>query len=149
VNAQAQAGNRLLEPLRSRAPWVVWGLIVQALGAGSVAVVIWRNIRNQGIGGHVTAEMVKLAWRSDLHTRSGLIVLVAGAFVYAAGSVLMARPYMSSPVALFVAVPVAAVAGLLLLGVLALIVAALFAWLTGNSDVSFGVSGSREKNDRR
>ena len=65
----------------------MWGLVVQALGVGSVAAVLWRNIRDQSLGGHIAAEVIKVAWRSEVHTRTGLIVLVAGAVVYATGSV--------------------------------------------------------------
>lgn len=114
-------------PSRRARPWVVSGLIVQAVGAGAAAVVLWRDIRKEGLGGHITAEMIRFAWRSELHTRAGLIVLAAGAVLYAAGSVLMARPYISRPAMLFIAVPVAAVAGLLVLGVLAL-AAAVVVW---------------------
>lgn len=131
VDTEASSAHRRLEPPESPAPWVVWGLIVQLLGLGSVAVVMWRNIRHQGISSHITAEMVKLAWHSEMHTRSGLIVLIAGSFVYAAGSVLMARPYILSPAELFIAVPIAAVVGMLVLGVLVLVVGVLFVMAEG------------------
>lgn len=150
MNGQPAAGGRLPGPLHARAPWVAWGLLVQVLGAGSVAVVLWRGIRNQGISGHVTAEMVRLAWRSELHTRLGLIVLVAGSVVYAAGSVVMARPYVSRPVMLFVAVPVAAVAGMLVLGALVLVVAVVVAlFVNTQGDVDFGIGDSLLKRRRR
>ena len=137
ANGTEANGTRLvLRPVKSREPWVTWGLIAQVVGMGSIAVVIWRDIPNPGIGRHITAEMIKLAWHGELHTRSGLIVLITGTIVYAVGSVLMARPYMSSPVGLFVAIPIAAVVGILLLGVLVLIIAFLFIvlenWLGGN-----------------
>ena len=63
----------------------------------------------------------------------------------------MARPYLTRPVALFVAVPVAAVAGLLVLGVLALAVAVLIAALDSNFDVGldFGDGRGRPKRPRR
>ena len=119
--------------------WVAWGLLVQALGAGCIAVVVWRGVRLQGIAGHITAEMIRLAWRSEVHTHMGLVVLVAGSVVYAAGSVVMARPYVSGPARLFVGVPIAAVAGLLVLGVLALVAAALAAVLVNTQgDFDFG-----------
>lgn len=139
--------HRILAPLRSRWPWVVWGLIVQALGVGSVAVVMWHNIRDQSLGGHISAEMVRFAWHSELHNRAGLIVLAAGAVIYAIGSVVMARPYVSRPATLLIAVPLAAVAGMLLLGVLALAVSALFSVLAGNASV--GYSGGEDRRGRR
>ena len=89
------------------------GLILQAVGAGGVAAYVWLKIRHQNVSGHVTATTIRLAWHGEVHTRQGLAVLAAGAAViYAVGSVLMARPYVSRPILLFVAVPVAAVAWL-------------------------------------
>jgi hypothetical protein len=133
----------------ARWPWVAWGLIVQALGVGSVAVVMWHNIHDQSLGGHITAEMIRFAWHSQLHNRAGLIVLTAGAVVYAAGSVVMARPYASHPAILFLAVPVAAVAGMLLLGVLALVIAALCNALANSGGRSYGGGFSWRNKDRR
>jgi hypothetical protein len=136
---------------RSPYPWVVTGLIIQILGAGPIALDMWRSIHNQSLGGHITAEMIKFAWRSELHSRAGLTVLAAGAVVYASGSVVMARPDISRPATLFIAVPIAAVAGLLLLGVLVLVVAVLLLALE-NSDYSgdyFTVPRSMERRKRR
>ena len=98
---------------------------------------------------HLSAATIQLAWHSEVHTRQGLAVLAAGAVIYAAGSVFMARPDLTRPVALFVAVPVAAVAGLLVLGVLALLVTLLIAALE-NSDLDFGLDfgGGRRRPKR-
>ena len=140
--------RRVLAPLRSQWPWVVWGLLIQALGFGSVAVVMWHNIRDQNLGGHVTAEMVAFAWRSELHNRVGFIVLVVGAVIYAIGTVVMARPYVSRPTTLLIAVPIAAVAGMLVLGVLALVVGALLSALANNGGGGFSVPGRGRRKDR-
>lgn len=134
----ATEGRRVAGPVRSRASWVVSGLTLQALGAGGVAAYVWLKVRHQNIGGHVTAATIRLAWHSEVHTRQGLAVLAAGVLVYAAGSVLMARPYVARPMTLFVAVPVAAVAGMLVLGVVAFIVALLIAALA-DGDLDFGL----------
>jgi hypothetical protein len=149
VDTKLVEGQRILAPLRSRWPWVAWGLIVQALGVGSVAVVMWRNIRDQSLGGHITAEMVRFAWHSQLHNRTGLIVLGAGAVTYAAGSVVMARPYVSRPATLLMAVPIAAVVGMLLLGVLALAVSALFSVLANIAGDGSSGGGGEERRERR
>jgi hypothetical protein len=140
-------------PVRSRALWVSGGLILQAVGVGGVAAYVLFKVRHQNIGGHVTAATIRLAWHGEVHTQRGLAVLAAGAVIYAAGSVLMARPYVSRPVTLFVAVPVAAVAGMLVLGVLAFIAALLIAALdNGTFDVpglDFSCDGRRAKRQRR
>src|SRR5216683_1303334 len=86
----------------------------------------------------------RAAWHGEVRTRSGLAVLAAGTVVYAVGSVLMARPYVSRPVTLFVAVPLAAVAGMLVLGVLAFIVALVVAALE-NGDLDFGLDFSGDR----
>lgn len=93
-------------------------------------------------------------WHGEVHTRQGLMVLVAAAVLYAAGSIVMARPYVSRPVTLFVAVPLAAVAGLLVLGALALIVALVIAAFTsdGGFDIpglDFGSGGEGRRRRRR
>jgi hypothetical protein len=63
-----------------------------------------------------------------IHTRrSG--VLITGAAIYAAGSVLLAQPYVSRPTTPFIAVSVAAVAGMVMLGAPALVGAFLISAL--------------------
>lgn len=137
-------------PLRSRASWVSSGLILQAVGAGGVAAYVWLKVRHQNIGGHLTAATIRLAWHSELHTRQGLAVMAAGALIYAAGSVLLARPFISRPVTLFVVVPAAAVAGMLVLGVLALIAALLIAAVvTGYLDLGLDFGDGRRNTKRR
>ncbi len=119
--------------------WVISGLTVQAAGVAGAAAYAWIALRHQGIGGHITAATIRLAWHADVHTRTGLAVLAAGAITYAAGSILMARPYLSRPVMLFVAVPVAAVGGMLALGVLVLLVAILLAVLAYDIEIPLDV----------
>lgn len=129
--------------------WAASGLILQAVGAGGVGAYVWRGARRQNIGGRVSAATIRLAWHGEMHTRQGLAVLAAGVFIYAAGSVLMARPCVTRPVTLFMAVPLAAVAGMLVLGVLAFNVAVLVAALE-NGDLGFGLdfSGDRRRPKR-
>jgi hypothetical protein len=129
MTAGTATGRRALSPVHSRARWTVSGLAVQAIGLGGVTAFLWVKLRRQSIGGHITAAVFRLAWHGEVHTRTGLAVLIVCAAVYAAGSILLARPYVSRPVTLVVAVPVAAVAGMAVLGVLALVVAALFSSL--------------------
>lgn len=123
--------------LRSPEWWVISGLTMQTVGVVGVAAYAWLKLQHQGIGGHITAATIRLAWHADVHTRTGLSVIAAGAIIYAAGSILMARPYLSRPVMLFVAVPIAAVVGMLALGVLVLAVAILLVALALANQVEF------------
>ena len=123
-----------------------FGFLLQVLGAGGVAAFLWANVRHEGVSGHVTTVMLRLAWHGELHTKQGIAVLVVGAAVYAVGSVVAARPFVRNPWMLFVAVPIAAVIGLLILGVLALIVAGI-AEGADLGGLDFG--GSSRSRDRR
>jgi hypothetical protein len=91
-----------------------------------VTAFLWAKLCRQDIGGHITAAMFWLMWHGEVHTRTGVAVLVIGAVIYAVGSVLLARPHVPRSVTLFIAVPVAAVAGMAVLGALALVVGVLF-----------------------
>jgi hypothetical protein len=153
VTAGAPASRRMLSPVRSRALWTVGGLAVQAAGLGGVTAFLWTRLRHQDAGGHLTAATFRLMWHGEARTPAGVAVLVTGAVIYAAGSVLLARPRVSRPATLFLAVPVAAVAGMAVLGVLALAVALLFSTL-GDQPVpgtgpGGGGGGRRRKKAKR
>jgi len=122
---------------------VIAGLTLQTLSVAGVAAFAWTRLRRQGIGGHLTAATIRLAWHSDVHTRAGLVVLAAGAVIYGVGSILTARPYVSRPATLFIAVPAAAVAGLLALGAMALIVALVLTALANDVDVPLDIGSFR------
>ena len=68
---------------------------------------------------------VKLIWADTMHSHAGIAILAGAAVLFAVGSVLLARPYVRSMPMLLIGVPVAAVAGLVVLGGLALVVAVL------------------------
>src|SRR6266851_5417632 len=90
MTAGAAASRQMLSPVRSRALWTVSGLAVQAAGLGGVTAFLWAKLRHQDIGGHITAAAFRLVWHGEIHTRTGVAVLITGAVVYAAGSVLLA-----------------------------------------------------------
>lgn len=153
MTADAATSRRMLSPVRSRALWTVSGLAVQAAGLGVVTAFLWAKLRHQDIGGHITAATFRLMWHEEVHTRTGMAVLITGAVIYAAGSVLLARPHVSRPVTLFIAVPVAAVAGMVVLGALAMVVAVLIIGLHDllepDVDMGGGGGGGRRRRPRR
>ncbi len=135
--------GRRTGPRPARESWVIAGLTLQILSVAGAAAFAWIKLRHQGIGGHITAATIRLAWHSDVYAGAGLAVLAAAAVIYAAGSILMARPYVSRPVTLFIAVPAAAVAGMLALGAVALIVALVLAVLANDVDVPLDIGSLR------
>jgi hypothetical protein len=149
VTADAETSRRMLSPVRSRGLWTVNGLAVQAAGLGGVTAFLWAKLRHQDIGGHITAATFRLVWHGEVHTRTGLAVLITGAVIYAAGSVLLARPYISRPVTLFIAVPAAAIVGMVVLGVLALVVALLISSLGDLLAPDFDFGDRRKKTRAR
>ena len=76
TNARDIRPNRPPFPSES---WVIAGLTLQTLSVAGVAAFAWTRLRHQGIGGHLTAATIRLAWHSGVHTRAGLAVLAAGA----------------------------------------------------------------------
>jgi hypothetical protein len=133
------------------ASWIVSGMVLQVIGVGAPALYLVIDAHKEGLGGHISAATIRLAWRSQSHTGSGLVLLVLGALAFATGSILMARPYVRHPGALFVAVPLSALAGMLLAGAAALIVAGAIAlgesWDLDVVDL-FAPSGRRRKRKR-
>jgi hypothetical protein len=120
-------GRQVLASVAFPKVWIGVGWLLQAGGVGVPAVYVVTRARHESIGGHLTAATIRLAWHGVAHTTAGMALLICGAFVFAIGSVAMARPLVRRPVMLLVVVPVAAVAGMLVLGVIALIVAAVIA----------------------
>lgn len=145
VAANPETSRWTLGPVRSRLPWMVSGLALQATGLGGAAAFLWVKLRHEGFTGHITAATVQLVWHSEVHTRTGLAVIIAGAVIYAVDSVLLARPYVSRPVTLFVAVPAAAIIGMVLLGFLAFLISSLHALIWDLLTPDFDFSGRRKK----
>ena len=107
--------------------WIFIGLVLQLVGSGVPTIYVWRKAKHQDVSGLITMATVKLAWHQSLHTKVGIDILVGGAVLFVIGSVVLARPFAKHWVTLLVAVPIAALVGVLALGVLILIIAGLVA----------------------
>jgi hypothetical protein len=116
-----------------------------------VTAFLWAKLRHQDLGGHITGATVRLMWHGEIHTRTGVAVLITGPVIYAAGSVLLARPHVSRPLTLFIAVRSRPWLGWLVLGVLALVVAVLISALGDllAPDVGLRGGGGRKRARRR
>ncbi len=123
--------RRELRPVRSRGRWIAWGLALQVIGVGIPVTEALRRARESGVGGALTHYTVRLVWHEMLRSHADVALLVLGVVLFGAGAVLLARPFVRRPVMLLVAVPVAAVIGLALFGVFALVCAAVIGLAAG------------------
>jgi uncharacterized membrane protein YgcG len=139
VGAQPTAAPGL-PPVANKALWGLSGLVLQIVGVGAPIAYVLIKAKHEDVGGQITRATFRLAWHQAVHSHAGLALLIGGVAVFAAGCVLLARPFVKSRVTLLLAIPVAAVAGALVLGAAALLVVALFAALNG-FDFDFGGGG--------
>lgn len=93
-------------------------------------VVAGASFRLSGVArvlGSIAHYTVRLVWHEMLRSRAGVALVVLGVALFVAGSVVLARPFTQRRFTLFVAVPLAATAGIAALGVVALICAVVIA----------------------
>jgi hypothetical protein len=140
---------RDLKPIAHRGTWVAWGLALQTVGVGIPATVALRHASQDGVLGSVTHYTVRLVWHEMLRNHSDVALLILGVVVFVAGAVVMARPFVRRRSTLLLAVPVAATAGLALLGILALVIAAMIALFEAPSDAEGLFSGISWPDGRR
>lgn len=116
-----------LAPVRRRGVWVAWGLVLQVVGVAIPAAVAFDRINHDDAVGTVTHYTFRLVLHEMLRRRADVALVVLGVIVFAAGSVVLARPFVTGRLALFVAVPLAAVAGIAVFGLIAVVIAAILA----------------------
>lgn len=138
-----------LRPVAHRGLWITGGLALQLVGIGTPLAYVYTKAKHESIGGLLTIATVRLAWHESLHAKAGIAILVAGAVLFAAGSILLARPFATSRLMLLLAVPLAAVCGALVLGVAAVIVTLLVLLFWNTSGDFTGSGGTSSKKKRR
>ena len=152
VKGESAAWHRL-RPVNARWPWITGGLVLQLAGVAAPAAYVISKAHHEDVTGQISKATLTLAWRQAVHSHAGLALMIAGAALFVVGSVLLARPFVKSYLTLFVAIPIAALAGVLILGAAALVIALLFAILSGGDfiDVGGGSSGgsARKKKPER
>jgi len=120
-------GQRQLPPVQRRGAWIAWGLALQVIGVGMPLTAALRRADHDGVLGSVSRYTVRLVWHEMLRSRADVALIVLGVIVFAAGSVVLARPFVKRTSTLFVAVPAVAVIGVVVLGVIALVIAVVIA----------------------
>jgi hypothetical protein len=123
----ATGAARQLRPVRRRRVWIAWGLALQAIGVGIPVTVALQRASQDGPLASVTHYTVRSVWHELLRSRADVALIVLGVVIFVAGAVVLARPFVTRRLTLFVAVPAFATAGIAVLGVIALICAALIA----------------------
>ncbi len=137
--APARGGD--LQPVEHRATWVAWGLALQAIGVGIPVTVALRHANHDGVLGSVTHYTIRLVLHEMLRSHAYVALILLGVAVYVAGAVIMARPFCSRKSRLLTAVPVVAIVGLAVLGVLAVVCAAIIALAQDSSGVEAVLNG--------
>ena len=132
--AKGSPGRGELKPVESRIAWMSWGLALQAIGVGIPVTVALRRANRDGPLGSVTHYTARLVWHEMLRSHADVALVVLGVLVFAAGAIVLARPFARRRSTLLVTVPLMAIVGLAVLGVVALVCAALIALAESSDD---------------
>ena len=133
----AAPNRRELAPVHAPGRWIAWGLAMQVVGVGIPVVTAIRRAHEAGVGAAVTHYTIRLVWHEMLRSGADVALIVLGVVLFVAGAVLLARPFVRRPPTLVVAVPLAAVAGLAVFGVVALVVALVIAATASAGDADW------------
>jgi hypothetical protein len=112
-------------------------LALQTIGVGIPVTAALRRADQDGVLGSITHYTVRLVWHEMLRSRADVALIVVGVLLFVIGSVVLARPFARRRATLFVGVPVAAIAGLAVLGAVALVIAALIAFVASPGDANW------------
>lgn len=125
-----------LAPVRRRGVWIAWGLALQVIGVAIPVVAAVERANHDSVIAAVTHYTVRLVLHEMLRRRADVALVLLGVLVFVAGSIVLARPFVTRRLTLLVAVPAAAVTGVVLLGLIAVVIAALVALATqGSGDI--------------
>jgi hypothetical protein len=130
--------DRELRPVDHRARWLAWGLALQAVGVGIPLTAALSRVNEDGVGGTLTHYTVRLVWHEMVRSRADIALIALGVALFAGGGMVLARPFVRRPILLFVLTPLAAILGFAVLGVVALVCAALVALAESAGDFDWG-----------
>jgi hypothetical protein len=141
IDGARPIGGRDLQPVEHRTRWIAWGLALQAIGVGIPATAALRRANKDGVLGNISHYTFRLVEHEMLRSRADIALIVLGVVLFVSGGIVLARPFVKHRSTLFVAVPAAATAGVLVLGVIALVCAAVVAVFAGDADVGSFLDG--------
>lgn len=134
----AAPNRRELTPVHARGRWIAWGLALQVIGVGIPVVAAVRRAHDAGVGGALTHYTARLIWHEMLRSGADVALIALGVVLFVAGAVVLARPFVRRLSTLLLAVPLTAVAGLAVFGVVALVVALVIAATASGGDADWG-----------
>ncbi len=137
VSAVTRLLDRELRPVENRSRWLAWRIALQAVGVGIPTTAALSRANKDGVGGTLTHYTIRLVWHEMLRSRGDIALIALGVAVFAAGGIVLARPFVRRPIALFVVTPLAATLGFAVLGVIALLCAAVIALAESPGDVNW------------
>jgi hypothetical protein len=152
VETTASGRKGGLQPVRRRSTWIAWGLALQVIGLGIPVTAALQRATSDGVLETITHYTVRLIWHEMLRSRADVALIVLGVIFFLAGATVLARPFVTRRVTLFVAVPAAVTAGIAVLGVIALVCAAIIALLESPGsagDLLNGISWPFSGKDKR
>lgn len=133
----AAPNERELGPVHAPWRWAAWGLAMQVIGVGIPVVTAVRRAHEAGVGAALTHYTIRLVWHEMLRSGADVALIILGVVLFVAGAVVLARPFVRRPWTLLVAVPLAAIAGLAMFGVVALVIALVVAATASAGDADW------------
>lgn len=113
---------------------------MQVIGVGIPVVAALRRAHENDVGSGITHYTIRLVWHEMLRSGADVALLVLGVALFVLGAVVLARPFVRRTSTLLTVVPLAAVVGLSLLGVLAVVCAVVIAAAQGDAGASDALS---------
>lgn len=131
-----------LAPVRRRGVWIASGMFLQLVAIAMPVAAIAARAKDEADSSVAFRVTLLMVTRELFRTPTGIALLAGSVVLFAAGSVVLARPFVRSLPMLLGAVPLAAVVGVLVLGALALVVALIALVASVGFDGWSGPSGS-------
>jgi hypothetical protein len=101
-------------------------LALQVIGVGIPVAAALQRASSDGVLASVTHDTVRLVWHEMLRSGADVALVVLGIIV-SSPAIVLARPFVTRRMTLFVAVPAAATVGIAVLRVIAVVCVAIIA----------------------
>ena len=97
VETSAARNSGGLPPVRRRATRIAWGLALQVIGVGIPVTAALQRVSSDGALANITHYSARLVRHEMLRSHADLALIVLGVIFFAAGAVVLARPFRDAP----------------------------------------------------